>query len=73
MIRMPLTVGENRILTEILAIAGGLCVTAELSKLNEEQRDNIHGLKVKGYVVLTQKYFTVVLPPSKKLRTQKPP
>lgn len=66
MIKMPLTVGENRILKEILAVAGGVGLLAELSKLNEEQMANIHGLKVKGFVVLSQKHFTVVIPPNPK-------
>lgn len=63
MIKMPLTVGENRILKEITAIAGGVGLMGELSKLNEEQTDNIHGLKQKGYVVITKSHFVVVLPP----------
>ena len=63
MIKMPLTVGENRILKEITAIAGGVGLMGELSKLNEEQTANIHGLKQKGYVVISQSHFIVVIPP----------
>ena len=63
MIKMPLTIGENRILKEIVAIAGGVGLMGELSKLNEEQTDNIHGLKQKGYVVMSQSHFIVVIAP----------
>lgn len=66
MVKIPLTVGENRILKELTAIAGGVGVMGDLSKLNEEQTDNIHGLKQKGYVVISGSHYVVVIPPRRK-------
>jgi len=66
MFKVPLTVGENRILKEIAAIAGGVGLMGELSKLNEEQTDNIHALKQKGYVVISSSHYIVVIPPRPK-------
>lgn len=62
-VKPPLSPEEKEVVEELLKLSGGMAFKKELSFLNSRQSALIQNLKAKGYVVLSKKHFTVLLPP----------
>ena len=58
----PLTNEEKLDYDKLFAMTIGMGCSCELSKLNAQQTVAIRNLAEKGYVILTKKKFTFVIP-----------